>query len=399
MSADGGIIKSLREVLSRDEKLAGLLERSLLRARDLARADLDPDLFAALEWPENLEQYEEYLERFMRWVPRQSGAKAWRKQAPAERYAKEVSDRLGHFFWLVDQKVDEGRAAVAEGSEEFRGWLTEFARQWGGFLDTPESFSREILESFIEHAPEYHVGDSMVDGVPNMPSGWLTFNQFFARELNTGLRPVADPADNLVVTSPADCAFQHEYGIDAESNIPATRIKGTHTYGNIKQLIEGSKYAESFARGRFVHYMLPPNAYHRFHLPVSGLIEESFVISGKVFMQVDLVDHELQSRDSAQTGYEFSQTRGVITIDTSASDAGDIGIVGVVPVGMAHVASVKLTAVAGTRCAKGDEFGYFQFGGSDIILLFQEGVEPQVDTGDQFRLFGSPVVRCTRLRG
>lgn len=76
------------------------------------------------------------------------------------------------------------------------------------------------------------------------------------------------------------------------------------------------------------------------------------MISGKVFTQVDLQDHELKSRDSATTGYEFSQTRGVLAIDTSGSDAGDVGIVAVIPVGMSHVASVNLTAVAGRKPAR-----------------------------------------------
>jgi phosphatidylserine decarboxylase len=393
MSTPDDIIERLRATLDRDEKLAGLLERSLVQAHDRAQAELDPDVFAALEWPTDLARYEAYLRGFIRWIPQQTDAKAWTKQAPGERYAKEVSDRLSHFFWLVDQKVDEGSTAIAENSEVFRDWLTEFARQWGDFLDTPESFSQEVLDSFVENAPEYDVPASLIDGVPNMPSGWRTFNQFFARRLNTGLRPVADPANNLVVTSPADCMYQHAYDIDAESNIPATTVKRTHTYGNIKQLIEGSRYAESFAGGTFVHYMLPPSSYHRYHLPVSGRVEESFVVSGKVFMQVDLEDHQLQSKDSARTGYEFSQNRGVVTIDTSGSDAGDVGVVAVVPVGMSHVASVVLTTVPGTEGAKGEEFGYFQFGGSDIILLFQEGVDPQVDTSEDFRRMGSPVVR------
>ena len=290
--------------------------------------------------------------------------------------------------------MDEGGTAIAENSDIFQDWLTEFAREWGSFLDTMESFSREILQSFIENAPEYTIGESLVGGLPNMPSGWLTFNQFFARELNAGLRPVSDPSSNLVITSPADCSFQHRYDIDSESNIPATTVKETHKYGNIGQLIEGSEYAEAFANGTFVHYMLPPSAYHRFHLPVSGLIEESFVINGKVFMQVDLIEGKLKSRDSATTGYEFSQTRGVVTIDTSESEGGNVGIVAVVPVGMSHVASVILTSVEGKKVAKGEEFGYFQFGGSDIILLFQEGVDPQVDTSESARLVGSPVARC-----
>ena len=114
----------------------------------------------------------------------------------------------------------------------------------------------------------------------------------------------------------------------------------------------------------------------------------------RVFMQVDLHDHELRSKDSATTGYEFSQTRGALTIDTDRSSGGDIGIVSVVSVGMAHVAPVTLTTVEGTTVAKGDEFGYFQFGGSDTILLSQAGVSSRVDTSEALRHVVSPAVRC-----
>lgn len=388
------IIQDLRQLLDKDPDLAVLLEKSLKQAREAAEADLNEDLREALDWPRDLPEYYDYLTDFIRWIPQQSDNPAWRTSAPEERYAKEVSDRLAHFFWLVDQNVHEDGSAATESSSEFREWLTEFARQWGSFLDTPESFSQDILQSFIKDAPEYHVEESLVDGRPNSPSGWLTFNQFFARELNPGLRPISAPTDNRVVVSPADCQYQHRYDIDGESNIPAVTIKQNHRYGNIKQLMEGSKYADAFANGTFVHYMLPPSAYHRYHVPVAGEVKESFVIQGQVFMQVDLKDHELESSDSATTGYEFFQTRGVLTIDTAASGQGDLGIVAVIPVGMSHVASVNLTAQAGRQLAKGDEFGYFLFGGSDIIVLFQEGVDPQVDTSTDFRLVGSPIARC-----
>lgn len=84
----------------------------------------------------------------------------------------------------------------------------------------------------------------------------------------------------------------------------------------------------------------------------------------------------------------------MVTIDTGESDAGDLGIVAVIPVGMAHVSSVVLTSVPGKHMAKGEEFGYFQFGGSDIIILFQDGVDPQIDTNQDFRLVGTAVARC-----
>ncbi|BBY04932.1 phosphatidylserine decarboxylase [Mycobacterium noviomagense] len=387
MSEPDAIVQQLRRTLDKEQGLADLLERSLVKAREWADADLKPELFAALEWPTDIAEYEAYLKRFIRWVPHESNADAWKNE---KSQAQEVSDRMSHFYFLASQKVD---GEALQNSAVFRDWMSEFARQWGSFLDTPESFGPEALQSFIDNAPEYRMHESLIDGVPNAPSGWLTANQFIAREINGGLRPIAEPSNNLVVTSPADCQYQHLYDIDADSNIPATPVKN-EKYGNIKQLMEGSSYSESFAGGTFVHYMLPVHAYHRYHLPVGGVVKESFRINGKVFMQVGLDSGQFAASDSASSGYEFSQTRGVVTIDTSASGAGDIGVVAVIPVGMAHVSSVVLTAVEGKHMAKGEEFGYFQFGGSDIIILFQEGIGPQIDTSEDFRLVGTPVARC-----
>ncbi|MGV9821991.1 phosphatidylserine decarboxylase [Nocardia xishanensis] len=384
----------MRRALGEEEGLAARLEQSLIQARASARSRLDPELFAALDWPQNLDQYEAYLARFLRWVPVESAAPAWTAPASEKGYAGEVTDRMSHFFWLIDQHVGDDQTAIAESSAAFRDWVTEFAREWGGFLDTTASFSPEILGDFIDNAPEYRVGESLVDGVPNMPSGWLTFNQFIARELNGGLRPISDPGDNRVITSPADCIFQQQYAIDAESVIPATTIKGTLECGDIARLLAGSRYAESFAGGTFVHYNLPACAYHRFHLPVSGLIAESYLIDGEVSLQVEIEDGQLVSRDDAETGYQFFQTRGVVTIDTSASPDGDIGIVAVVCVGMSHVGSVVLTAMENRQMAKGDQFGYFQFGGSDIILLFQNKVDLDVNIDGDYRLVGSPAAHC-----
>lgn len=393
MSDPDEIIEKLRAVFHQERGMADLLQQSLVKARESAQSQLNSDLFAALDWPQSIGEYEDYLTRFVRWVPRQSADKAWQGLKPNERYAKEVNDRIAHFFFLVDQDIGDG---ALQDSETFRGWMTAFARQWGSFLDTPESFSPETLQSFVDYAPEYRVHESLVDGMPNMPSGWLTFNQFFARQLNGGLRPIAEPASNLVVTSPADCVFQRAYDIDEDSNVPNVRVK-TEKYGSIKQLIDGSAYSDGFAGGTFVHYELLPSSFHRYHLPVSGVVKESFRISGTVFMQVGLEDSEFKSSDAATAGFEFFQNRGVLTIDTAASDRRDIGIVAVIPVGMAHVASVLMTAVEGTQMSKGDEFGYFQFGGSDIIVLLQRGVDPQVDESQDYRLVGTPIAHCREL--
>lgn len=94
----------------------------------------------------------------------------------------------------------------------------------------------------------------MFKGAPYNPSGWLTFNQFFARRLVPGLRPVDSPTDNTVVTSPADCTFKqtffiaHDGGVaDSESQHATTfTLKGTGKVGSVNQSIGDA--ALSFVR-------------------------------------------------------------------------------------------------------------------------------------------------------
>lgn len=53
-------------------------------------------------------------------------------------------------------------------------------------------------------------------------------------------------------------------------------------------------------------------------------------------------------------------------------DSPEVGLVALLPIGMAYVSSVNLTPEPGARLRKGGEFGYFLFGGSDIVMLFQD---------------------------
>ena len=108
------------------------------------------------------------------------------------------------------------------------------------------------------------------------------------------------------------------------------------------------------------------NDYHWFHTPVAGLIKEVRRIPGHVIMDViKKPDGSLDIVDG--TGYQFAQARGLIVIDSP------LGLVAVLPIGMAQVSSVNLTAETGATLAKGEEFGFFSFGGSDIVTLFESG--------------------------
>ena len=384
------VVDALDQKAEKDPGFVALLEESLRLAKKTAEAELAPALYAALDWPTDFAGYDRYLREFARWIPRQSMDPAWTDPGTDEQ--QEVYDRLCHFYWLIDQNVGEGGSVVVEEIPWFSAWLVEYANDWGSFLDTTESFNDETLNSFLVDSPEYQVENSMVDGKPNAPSGWLTFNQFFARELNPGLRPIASPGDNSIVTAPADCTFKARYDIDGKSQIPEILVKKTHTYASIPQLLEGSDYQDAFADGQFVHYFLGPYSYHRFHAPVAGVVRECFPVHGLVYLGVEMQDGQFEAPDSSEGGYEFYQARGILTLDTQGSAAGDLGIVAVIPIGMCQVSSVHMTATVGSTVQKGEEFGYFLFGGSDIIVLFQKEAAAKIaDSGDRYLHYGQQI--------
>ena len=106
---------------------------------------------------------------------------------------------------------------------------------------------------------------------------------------------------------------------------------------------------------------------------------------------MNLKDGQFDAPDNSEGGYEFNQARGVVILDTANSPSGDVGLIAVVPVGMCQVSSVNMTGQIGNYMEKGEEFGYFLFGGSDIMILFQEGVNPDIFSGGQYRHYGTPI--------
>jgi len=251
------------------------------------------------------------------------------------------------FYYLIDSSP----AGVLQADASFQQWTRKFAEDWGAFLDTTES--AQGINSFFSD-PSYHIEDYYV-----APSGWLTFNQFFARQVRPGKRPVDGRCDESVIVSPADSVFQGQWSIKDDSKIT---VKGL-TWSVI-DLLAGSPYQDKFRGGVFTHSFLNVNDYHWYHVPVSGVVKEVRKIPGKVTMDViEKPDGALDIVDG--TGYQFTQDRGLIVIDSP------LGLVAVLPIGMAQVSSVNLTAERGAALAKGEEFGFFSFGGSDIVTLFE----------------------------
>ncbi len=326
-------IDELKGLLKNNQDWEKLLVDSITEAK---HKSIKENVRGAKDLPDTIPLYYKYLQKMAKWIPR-------------EDYDKEVLHNLGQFYWLIDQPP--GRKL--QEFELFNKWMRDFANDWGEFCNTTDSISPETIETF-RMRPEYNLDQYM-----NNPSGWLTFNQFFGREIKPGLRPVAGMFDDRIINSPADSTFKEKFHIDEHSEVT---MKFTHKY-KIAKLLEDSPYADRFVGGMFMHNFLGPCDYHRFHAPVRGTVLECRAIQERVMLDVVIKNGEYDAPDGG--GYEFCQTRGLIIFDSP------VGLVAVLPIGMAQVSSVNMTAVEGAYLNKGDEFGYFLFGGSDIVLLFE----------------------------
>ena len=314
-----------------DQPIVTDLERLLATRPDLEAALLESLGKANWNGVTTLDAYYAYLNDAVTRLPR----------------AGSLLDDAVAFYYLVNQ------SETLRDSEPFQQWVIRFVQDWGAFMDTPASTA--AIQSFYAD-PRYRMDDYYVG-----PGGWQSFNQFFAREVKPGRRPVAGRCDDAVIVSPADSVFLGTWPIAGDATIEAKGI----TY-SITSLLQDSAYGEAFKGGTFTHAFLNVNDYHRFHTPVAGKVLEAKVILGETDLEVARAPDGDGIEPLDPVGYQFTQARGLLLLDSDA-----VGLVAVLPIGMAQVSSVTLTPDVGAELAKGEEFGFFQFGGSDIIMVFQ----------------------------
>jgi phosphatidylserine decarboxylase len=290
---------------------------------------------------------------------------------------EQIDQSLDYFYFAVDRPLPEleGKGLYRNSLqyyEPFRSWMISFTKSWGAYLDTTDSWNTGYYKKAYE---DRRFG--LDRGWYEDPSKWTTFNQFFARDLKSpGQRPITQPADQSVVISPADSVPQGVWKIDANSNLvnkDGVGIKSSTIY-SIKDLLgKYSAYRDAFAEGVLTHTFLDVDDYHRYHFPVGGTVKEINIISqddavgGSISWSSEKNKYLL---DAETPGWQFIETRGYVIIQTQK-----YGLVAVMPVGMSQVSSVNFEAnvKVGASFNKGDMLGYFLFGGSDCVMLFQKG--------------------------
>ena len=368
----GKATQELITLLENDPDLKSLLISSISKAKDI-----NPD--RNTNPAQTLEEYYEFItwtETTMPW--------AIVKKDDYPEIFDNIFQGLCAFYFLIDQPLPEleGLGLVNNSLqyyEPFANWMVTFSKSWGSFLDTENSWNEEYYQMALND-PNF----GLQNGWYEDPSNWKTFNQFFARYLKSpDMRPIASPDLDSVVVSFADSEPQGVWAIDGNSNLiekEGVPVKSA-TVKSISKLIgEDSEFKDAFANGTFTHSFLNVNDYHRYHFPVGGTIKEARIIPGinptGAEFWWDNENKRYAFNPNAKIGWQSVETRGCVIVETK-----EFGLVALMPIGMGAVNSVNLeeTITPGTIVKKGDMLGHFAFGGSDFIMIFQDGVTFTLD--------------------
>lgn len=190
------------------------------------------------------------------------------------------------------------------------------------------------------------------------PDSFRSFNEFFFRKLKPGVRPIAT---NPVVF-PAD---GRHLGFPDISKIQSFFLKGQSF--DLPALLDDAGLATKYARGSLVLSRLCPVDYHRFHFPSAGLPSETRLINGPLFSVSPIALAQNLS-------YLWTNKRTLTELKTQ-----DFGTILLLEIGATCVGTIRQTFTPGSPVEKGAEKGYFTFGGSSTITIFEPGAVALAD--------------------
>lgn len=225
-----------------------------------------------------------------------------------------------------------------------------FSRWYGWRMDQPASRSK--IAPFIDQY-ELDASEFLRDA-----RDFASFNEFFYRELKREARPVDPDAKSAVF--PAD---GRHLCVPDLSQAEGLFVKGEMF--SLAELLQDRGLADRYSRGSLVLSRLCPLDYHRFHFPVGGAPGAAKLINGPLF-SVNPIALRQNIRILA------TNKRCVTELQTTGLGTG-LGTVLILEVGATCVGSIQQTYVPGTTVEKGAEKGYFRFGGSSTLTLFEPG--------------------------
>ncbi len=207
--------------------------------------------------------------------------------------------------------------------------------------------SKPKIKSFIK---KY---DLNVDEMAAPVESFRTFNDFFIRKLKPGVRPL--PTDPTAIISPADGSILVMQNINESTLYPTKTV-----VFSAAKMLGDKNFAGLFNGGTAIVIRLAPWDYHRFHFPLSGILGAPRVIKGK---------YESVSPAAFRAGIQPLEVNERHIIRFRPDKASTMAVV---LVGALFIGSIVETYTPGKEYKQGEEMGYFEYGGSTMVLLFQK---------------------------
>lgn len=229
-------------------------------------------------------------------------------------------------------------------SKKFRTLLKTLSVRQGKKFDNP--LSARQIDSFIK----FH----SLDMSQCLETEYKTFNEFFYRKLKPGSRKPEGESPQVMV-SPADsrCAVYSSIHKSKEIWIKGSKF----TLARLTKGYRPDIFNESSSS--IAIFRLAPQDYHRIHCPVDGTIGKPIYVDGEYYTV-----NPMAIRSELDVFGE--NIRVILPIESP-----QFGTLLYIPVGAMMVGSIILTCKEGDEKKRGDELGYFKFGGSTVILIAQ----------------------------
>lgn len=216
---------------------------------------------------------------------------------------------------------------------------------YGKFCDSKMSKSKvdKFIKEFNIDMDRFHVSES----------GYCSFNEFFYRNIKND--KFFFEKDKNIFISPADSKL---LALKIDDKLNKFKVKGFEY--SIKELLKSNKLAKEYEGGMCLIFRLCPTDYHRFHFVDNGVCMKNTKIKGKYY-SVNPIALEKVSRVLVENKREYSVFK--------SENFNDITYI---EVGATCVGSIIQTYNENEKIKKGDEKGYFKFGGSTVILLVKK---------------------------
>lgn len=224
------------------------------------------------------------------------------------------------------------------------------SQKYGSVQDS--AFSKRKIKPFISKF-NINMNDYLPEEGRDENDPYSNFNQFFIRRFKIGKRNF--PTDLNQFGAPAEARYFAYENLKDHETIP---VKGK--FLSPKEVVKDERWYPEFSGGPVLLARLCPVDYHRYHFPDNGTFLDSYPISGKL--------HSVNPIALKWKPQIFAENERHVSIFKTEN----FGKLAYVEVGAMMVGKIVQT-YQNDHFNRGEEKGYFLFGGSTVIIFGEKG--------------------------